>query len=70
MEKEERIHEGYRQDRERSKELDRQLAEMGIKGDVQIVRRLDLQSGKNDEEIVVDADNVTLLPTTQERRGA
>ncbi|MBY5453935.1 hypothetical protein HFO91_30620 [Rhizobium leguminosarum] len=70
MEEEERIHEGYRQDRERSKELDRQLAEMGIKGDVQIIRRHDLQTDENDEEIVVDADNMPLLPTTPERRGA
>ncbi|ANL47571.1 hypothetical protein AMC87_CH02906 [Rhizobium phaseoli] len=64
MEDEERIHEGYRQDRERSKELDRQLAEMGIKGDVQITRRRDLLKGKNEEEIIVNADNVPLLPST------
>lgn len=70
MEEEERIHEGYRQDRERSKELDRQLAEMGIKGDVQIIRRVDLQTGENDEEIVVDADSVPLLLTTPERNEA
>ncbi|MGO8235311.1 hypothetical protein ACC806_03765 [Rhizobium ruizarguesonis] len=70
MEEEERIHEDYRQDRERSKELDRQLAEIGIEGEVQIFRRQDLLTGKNEEEIVVDADDVPLLPTTPERNEA
>jgi len=60
MEDERRIYEGHRASRARSQELDRQLAELGIKGEVQIIRRYDLMTGESEEEIVVIEDSRSL----------
>lgn len=57
MEGEDRIYEGHRSNRAKSQELDRQLAGLGIKGEVQIIRRYDLMSGKSEEEIAVIEDS-------------
>jgi hypothetical protein len=67
MEDEHRIYEGHRSNRARSQELDRQLAELGIRGEVQIIRRYDLMTGESEEEIVVIEDSRPLLPIENAR---
>jgi len=64
MADERRIYEGYRQNRARSEELDKQLEGLGITGEVWIIRRFDLATGESDEEIVVTADNVPRLTSS------